>query len=85
MTLPTRSNRGPYYLKNSEGIQNKKGLCCRSNRGQNILEHIVLVAMVIVILVIFLNPHGPFAQRMENSVLNAAVSQVSNLSDEIQF
>lgn len=53
-----------------------------NRRGQNIVEYILLVAVVVTILVVFLRRHGPMEDRLEKS-LNMVDQSIVSLNAEI--
>lgn len=58
-------------------LQNKK--------GQNVIEYLLLTAIVALICIIFFSPtNGPMKSGMEN-VFNDTVKDIDRLRDEIKF
>ena len=55
-----------------------------NERGQNVLEYILLVAAVIIVFVLLLAPGGRFHQAV-NSSINAAVPLIDQGTASIQF
>ncbi len=55
------------------------------NRGQNVIEYILLVVAVISIFVVFLHPDGPFKKRVERTLYDSTVKHIKGVSSEIQF
>ena len=47
-------------------------------RGQSVFEYIILLAAVIVVLIVFLSPTGPFRYSVEN-ILSQTVDQFNNI------
>jgi preprotein translocase subunit SecG len=58
----------------------------RDAKGQNIVEYVMLVAAVIVVCVIFLQPRagGPMHDSV-NAVLSGMVNQIDSGTSMIQF
>ena len=54
-------------------------------RGQNTVEYILMVAVVLGVLLVFLKPQGTYHQAMENAVLNGTLKQLQKTADEIKF
>jgi len=55
----------------------------KKNAGQSIMEYILVVSVVILFLVAFLGPTGPFKRKLEftlNSSLDFMNSVVQNVS-----
>ncbi len=57
---------------------------CFDNRAQSTFEYILAVSAVIVVLIVFLNPQGPFRNVVENS-LNKTVDQINAMTDSFNF
>lgn len=53
-------------------------------KGQNVLEYVLLVAMVIVIIIAFIAPGGSFRQALED-VLDDGVDMIETGTDAINF
>ena len=77
--------RGPYYLKNSEGIQNTKDHGCRGNHGQNTIEYLLLFVAVVLVFIVFLAPQGPFHRAIEHTLLNGTIDQIQSAIDRIHL
>lgn len=56
----------------------------RSTKGQSVFEYIILLAAVIIVLLVFLNPTGAFRFTVEN-VLNGTVDQLNTMVNAINF
>ncbi len=51
-----------------------------NNRGQNIIEYVLIVAVVIVILIAFLGPTGIFRSTMDDTLNVTMVVPLHNLA-----
>ena len=56
----------------------------KSKRAQSTFEYILLVAAVIVVLIVFLNPTGIFRNTVERT-LNGTVNQLNDMVNSINF
>jgi len=59
----------------------KKG----KKRGQSTLEYLVLVAAVIGVLVVFLNPSGGFFSKSYNRTLELGVNGMEKMANRASF
>lgn len=53
-------------------------------RAQSTYEYILLVAAVIVVLIVFLSPQGPFRNAVEKT-LNGTVDQINAMTNSLNF
>ena len=51
-------------------------------RGQQLIEYLMLFAIVIVVLIIFLNPAGPF-RRTVNQALDLTLNQINKEASKL--
>jgi hypothetical protein len=57
----------------------------RKNKGQNVIEYLLLVVAVVVVLLVFMNPQGgPMKNAMEN-IANGTVAGIDRLNKELKF
>lgn len=57
----------------------------KNGKGQNIIEYILMMAAVIVVFLIFLNPHsGPVKNSLERT-LNSTVDKIANITAQINL
>ena len=54
-----------------------------NNRGQNVIEYILLVAAVLAVFILFFQNGGMFHKTVENSLFDGALKQVKSLNSEI--
>ena len=57
----------------------------RSQKGQNIVEYLLLVVAVLAVMILFLKPQGKYKKAVEHIVLNSTNDKIKNLTDEIKF
>jgi len=53
-------------------------------KAQSTFEYIALVAAVLVVLIVFLNPSGPFRNTVER-LLNQSINQISDVTNSLNF
>ncbi len=56
-----------------------------NNKGQNVIEYILLVVAVLTVFILFLNPQGSYRQAIDKTVLNGTTTLIENLNNELQF
>lgn len=56
----------------------------KNNKGQNMVEYILLVTAVLLVCVYFFNNKGPMPSAI-NSTLNSIVNQIDNGNGQIQL
>ena len=54
-------------------------------QGQTAVEYILLVVAVVLVLIAFLKPAGPFHKGIEATLFNTSIHQVNKISSEIKF
>ena len=67
-----------------KGRLQKNPFASRKYKGQSVFEYIILIAGVIVVFIVFLNPFGPFRDTVEN-VINGTVDQLNGMVNAIDF
>lgn len=55
----------------------------RTRKGQSTLEYLVLVAMVIAILIIFLNPSNGVFSKAYNATLSQGTSGMESMANRL--
>ena len=53
-------------------------------KGQSTFEYLAVFAAAVVVLLIFLNPNGPFRNKVEG-LLNQSVDQMNSMVDGINL
>jgi len=53
-------------------------------KGQNVFEYVILLAGVILVLIVFLNPGGIFRQTVENHITDV-VNQIGDMVNSLNF
>ena len=54
-------------------------------KGQNVMEFILLTAAVLAVFIIFLKPGGKMHTSMNGILTNATQGQLNMIKDEIKF
>ena len=53
-------------------------------KGQGVFEYLILLAGVILVLIVFLNPGGIFRRTVENSI-TGVVNQIGDMVNSLNF
>ena len=53
-------------------------------KGQGVFEYLILLAGVILVLIVFLNPGGIFRQAVENNI-KGVVNQIGDMVNSLNF
>ena len=56
-----------------------------NDRGQNMVEYLLLVIAVMIVMIALLAPNGAYQQRVANTLESATVGQINKLVNKIQF
>ncbi len=56
----------------------------KNNKAQSAMEYIILLAAIIGVLIIFLNPTGSFKNTVERT-LNTTVDQLNRMTESINI
>jgi len=56
----------------------------KDNKGQNLVEYILLVTAVVVVCIYFCVPGGLMTQSVNGS-LNSILNQINNINSQIQL
>ncbi len=54
----------------------------KRQKAQSVIEYVLLVAAIIAVLVVFLNPTGPFKRAIENQLNTAIVDRLNDMATE---
>ena len=59
-------------------------ICIMNNRGQNVVEYILLITAVVLVFIVLMAPQGRFHKAVETN-LNSLPSAINSLTGEIKF
>lgn len=62
-----------------------KKLIKRNQHGQNVLEYLLMFAVVLAIYIVFYNPFGGPARTALENIANDVVLDIARLNNEIDF
>ncbi|MEI7998985.1 MAG: hypothetical protein WCH62_05720 [Candidatus Omnitrophota bacterium] len=56
-----------------------------NNKGQSVIEYILLAVAVILVLLVIVNPHSGPIKDYVNTVINSIPEQIGNITSNIHF
>ncbi len=57
----------------------------KTNKGQNVIEYVLLVTAVVSVCFLFLNLQGRFKNSLEKGILEGTVKQVEGARSQIRL